>query len=469
MLSPAAQAAARQVAENLDTTWRSRQASADVASLSYRPEMATWPTLHLDDVSAIPFLEGVVGVEFYQLRARLRASDGDVFVSTCPEIEDYERYNQRGLGLGKPRHIHTPAITSPGALSDACMHEESLARLCAFGRESGRLLVHPYMGSEKVWQLARLLEGESGIPVGVLAPPPPVNWIANDKARLTELVNTVLHETLNTQGTPETHCHRDAASLAMSLRAIGRTHDRVALKTPRCASAMGNQVYRSEGLLGRTDEELITLVQSFLTSKHAQPSEDVLATAWLAAESSPSTQLWIPKMGPPVVDGVYEQLLEGEAQVFLGSVPSGLEPAVNAYLREASLLVGTALQHLGYVGRCSFDFIVSDGTPYFVECNGRWGGTSTPMSLMDRLFPEGRPSYRATDFVVPHLVGKPFATLQQLIGDELYDARTGSGNFVLYNVGCLDAYGKFDVIAISDDAAGAQALVETRLPGLLGL
>ena len=39
------------------------------------------PTLHLDDVSGIPFLVGVPGVEEYQHRARLRCGDGDLFLT----------------------------------------------------------------------------------------------------------------------------------------------------------------------------------------------------------------------------------------------------------------------------------------------------------------------------------------------------------------------------------------------------
>ncbi|MDA1095287.1 MAG: hypothetical protein O3A25_18805, partial [Acidobacteria bacterium] len=66
-----------------------------------------------------------------------------------------------------------------------------------------------------------------------------------------------------------------------------------------------------------------------------------------------STQWWIPpgEVGPPRLDGIYEQILEGDRKLFVGSRPSGLPAAVNDSIKEAAGQVAEALQHLGYVGR----------------------------------------------------------------------------------------------------------------------
>ena len=143
-------------------------------------------------------------------------------------------------------------------------------------------------------------------------------------------------------------------------------------------------------------------------------------------------------------------------------------------LAEASLRVGTALQCLGYVGRCSFDFILlagDDGVPHakFTECNGRWGGTSTPMHLVDRLIDGPRPPYRAQDYQHPDLVGVPLAEIFRRVGDAIFDSATGRGQFIFYNVGPLARSGKLDVISLADTQAEAEAgLIET-LPRLLGV
>ena len=191
---------------------------------------------------------------------------------------------------------------------------------------------------------------------------------------------------------------------------------------------------------------------------------------------SPSTQVWVPPegAGPPRLDGVYEQLLEGERRVFAGSRPSTLPAAVNRRLGHAALSVAAALQALGYVGRCSFDHLVvgdPEGEPElrFVECNGRWGGTSLPMHLLDRLFPGKRPNYRAQDFVQPALTGVSFREILERVGDAAWSRRRPGGRFIFYNVGPLAEHGKLDVVALGADRAAADRALGEELPRRLGL
>ena len=160
--------------------------------------------------------------------------------------------------------------------------------------------------------------------------------------------------------------------------------------------------------------------------------------------------------------------------MFLGSRPSTLPGRVNRALGESSLRVSSALQSLGYAGRCSFDYLVvgdpdGDFELHFTECNGRWGGTSTPMSLLDRLCDGQRPPYRAQDFVRPGLVGASFAEVLGSVGNETYDPQTGEGHYVFYNVGPLANTGKLDVIALGEPQEHAEDLMEVHLPHLLGV
>ncbi len=244
---------------------------------------------------------------------------------------------------------------------------------------------------------------------------------------------------------------------------MSRRHARVALKMTRCASAMGNRLVAGEPELA----EARAIVAEFLEAKQWVPGAEVLVVEWLETSLSPSTQMWIPhpSLGPPSCDGVYEQLLEGPECVFLGSIPAAFDDEMQRRLEAASQEIALHYQALGYRGRCSFDFVCLDERICFVECNGRWGGTSTPMHLLDRVFSD-RPAYRARDFVEPSLVGRPFAELAERVGDALYDARTGEGRFLLYNVGCM-AVGKFDVIAIGDTIEEATEALEETLPALL--
>ncbi|MCY4120478.1 MAG: hypothetical protein OXG72_06100 [Acidobacteria bacterium] len=464
--------AVRPIAARLRLAERNRS----YVTCRWQPEDSGSPTLHLEDVSAIPFLSGIAGVEEYQHRARVRAAGGDAYATVTGVEASYDAYCSRHLGLGKVTHIATQVIDSGSSLAvaEGCMSGAAFDRIAGLARSREQLVIHPYMAIEPVWNLARRVADRAKARVTVLGPPPPVLWLANDKALFDEVVVAVL----GSGWTPETRRGSTVPAIAGNLRALASTHAAVGLKRTRCASAMGNQVFESADLRGKSSEAMERTVGAFLERTEWRPNETVLAVAWEAATSSPSTQWWIPPVGAglPRLDGIYEQILEGKRKVFVGSRPSTLPEAVNRRLADAARRVAAALQELGYVGRCSFDHLVlgdpdGDFRIRFTECNGRWGGTSTPMHLVDRLVTQvrgRRPPYRAQDVTARHLIGSRFDRLLELVGDECFNPVRGTGRFIFYNVGPLEAFGKFDVIALGDrQHAAEEAMVET-LPRLLG-
>ena len=84
------------------------------------------------------------------------------------------------------------------------------------------------------------------------------------------------------------------------------------------------------------------------------------------------------------------------------------------------------LQQLGYVGRCSFDAIIlgedlEHAELHWIECNGRWGGVSIPMTLMNRLVGD----WTKRPFVVIDITSKdqqaePFSDFVTRMNAELY-------------------------------------------------
>ena len=445
------------------------------AARRWRPDEPPARTLHLEDVSAIPFLSGIAGVEEYQHRARVRAAPGDAYATATDVDRGYETYCADFLRLGPATHIPTDTLrsSSPLAVAQGCMAGDAFDRITDLARRDGRLVIHPYMAIEPAWELARRITDQAEASVTVLGPPPPVTWIANDKA----LFNQVVDAVLGPGWTPETRPGSTVSAIAADLRALASTHTAVGLKRTRCASAMGNEVFESAALCNRSPAAIERIVATFLERTEWTPGETVLAVAWETACASPSTQWWIPPAaaGPPRLDGIYEQILEGRRKVFVGSRPSTLPDPVNRGLAQAADQVAGALQALGYAGRCSFDHLVlgdpgGDFGLQFTECNGRWGGTSTPMQLVDRLVTRtrgARPPYRAQDVTAPHLVGARFEHLLELAANETFDPARGTGRFIFYNVGPLARFGKFDVIALGDTQDAAERAVTETLPRIL--
>ncbi len=434
----------------------------------------------MDDVSEIPFLNDIVGIEEYQHRARIRCRSPACYVTATASDPDYDAYWTARLGLaGDPRVPVAPPADEQLGLTRGCLEQSALERLLSLVGAHESVVIHPYMSIEPCWELARRLRraSRSVTDARVLGPPPAVTWIANDKATLNEVVEAVL----GPGWIPESRTASDADGLAAHLRSLSATRPAVGLKRTRCASAMGNQVFDSTTLRDRPVEEIRRLVEQFLVRTEWTPGETVLAVAWEMAAVSPSTQFWIDAdAGGPTCDGVYEQILDGDRKVFVGSRTSTLPDDVNRTLRQAAYWVSLALQEMGYVGRCSFDHLVTgepegDYQVLFTECNGRWGGTSLPMSLVERVAPHYRPSpgrfepYRAQDVTYAGLAGAKFRDVLDLVGDEAYDANNGKGRFIFYNVGPLARFGKFDVIALGTTPERADAAIMEDLPRLLGV
>lgn len=237
--------------------------------------------LHLEDVSAIPFLNDIDGVEEYQHRARVRAANGDLYATVTASDPDYETYCTETLGIGEPEWVDLRTTTHPLAVAQACLEPEPLRHLVDRTRSGEGLVIHPYMSIEDVWTLADRLARESGVDVTVLGPPPPVTWIANDKALFTELVALVLGPGF----TPETHEACDAQHLTSLLLEMAGRHDVVGIKRTRCASAMGNLVLPALPMRAQRATTVQSRVDAFLQRTEWPGDEPVLAVAWERASS----------------------------------------------------------------------------------------------------------------------------------------------------------------------------------------
>jgi hypothetical protein len=462
---------ADELAERIASDFNIEERNREYAHLRVDDSAGSRPTVHLEDVSAIPFVENVSGVREYQHRARVRSGDGDMFVSVTQPATGYEEYCRKKLDLGDPEILVASVDENPLSIARSCRDKSILKSFERFARsKNGRITIHPYMAINDVWRLADELDDRPGMDVSVFGPTPPVLWIANDKSTMVKIVDSLLGSDYNV----ETVFASSEEEMTEELRNMAETKDKVGLKRTRCASAMGNIVFDSDTLLAESKQETLNRVESFLKETKWNRGERVLVVEWVDAWASPSTQMWIPPnpQNPIEMNGVYEQILKGPEKIFVGSRPTTLPDSLNQELADVSRLLARVFRRLGYSGRCSFDFVVTEEGGHknvkLIECNGRWGGTSTPMHLVDRLF-EQRPPYIATDYESEKLKGMTFPELKERLEGTLYDAETGEGRFILYNVGPLTDVGKFDIISIGESPGEAKQGIDEVLPERLGL
>ena len=132
------------------------------------------PVLHLEDVSAIPFLSDIAGVEEYQHRARVRARPGDWYATVTPPDPHYEEYCEQRLDLGHAGWLEVSGNASPLAVTRGCRDMDVFTQLVKVARAGKGLTIHPYMSIDETWSLATTLSAEADVPMTVLGPPPPV-------------------------------------------------------------------------------------------------------------------------------------------------------------------------------------------------------------------------------------------------------------------------------------------------------
>jgi len=452
--------------------------SLSTAILRERPELAMpddfrrlsaeqvgeGPTLHVDDLTAISRLDPGCRTEFYQDRARLRAGDGDIVVSCGQPVGGYEEYCCEMLGLGSPKWLHPRVPQNPMRVAEASWEDRSVRRTLVRAIRSRDLeYLHPHMGTLPIWELAFLLHRASHRRIRVVAPPPNVTTWANDKVAFTTTVQRLFGESF----VPTSESAWNLSKLALRVQEIARQSQFVGLKLPDAAGGDGNVVIKSGRFGDQSLRQTHSILREALQKLDWDGCSELLVDSWESnVTSSPSVQMWIPPQdeGPPVIEGLFVQVIEGAQGIFTGSRPADLPSHLTEEIVDRCWLLGQLFQHVGYLGRCSFDMILVGDTHdncqiEFIECNGRWGGTSLPMTLMNRLFGDwSRQPFAVSVSWIPGLDRVSFVDALNAFGDDLFDARTGQGRFILCNPGRMKHQSGLSAIGLGstwDEAATA--------------
>lgn len=347
-------------------------------------------TLWVEDHRGIELVSEAVARGF-EYRSLGLAGSGDTLLLSRERDLGFERYARDMLGLGNPR-VLTLALP-PGeraTLCTACLEDEgALASLVPPARRSGCLTLVPFRSSGHVWRLARRLAERAGVAAYVAAPAPPLARAANDKLWFADLARALL----GTDALPPGSSAHGPAAAAARLAQLAMANERLVLKTPSSAGALGNVVIDSIDIRGRSLREIRARVVDTLAALGWNGPWPVLVGVWEGnVLASPSAQLSIPRTehGAPLLQGLYEQRPVGERGAFVGATEAAFAPRTMMRLEREALQLASLLQRLGYVGQVSFDaLLVGDDERtlrlHWIECNARWGGVSIPMSVLRRL------------------------------------------------------------------------------------
>lgn len=414
--------------------------------------------------------------QIHEYRISMLAADGDTLLISGGRNTAFERYRRDILGLGTLDVITLPADTRNGYVPLAtrlALRPDALEAIAAKASQAGGLTILPYIGTGSVWVLATAISERAATPVRVAAPPPRLTFRVNDKVWFARRVA----EILGSHAQPAFRSVYGPAALAGQVGRLARQADNVVIKVPDSAGSLGNISLGAADIRGRTLEDLRTYLLSVLEAIGWRGRFPLLVEVWDAPVcANPSVQTWIPECpeGPPFLEGIYEQVVTGSEGSFVGSSPAELPNRWEEQVTHEALMLATLFQQLGYFGRCSFDAVIA-GNDYenaelhWIECNGRWGGVSMPMTLANRLVN----NLEERVFVIVQLTGMNFksramAEAQEMMGSDLFKVPESQDGVVFLSPFGIESGSGVNLMAIARTVERAKGLAHRATQKLIG-
>lgn len=423
----------------------------------------------VDDISEISLTGQLAHGAGHQVRARIRAADGDLVLSNTvppPGFDDYARQ----LGLGSVHWIHPGA--GPRVCADTLRSADSLGRLIEF-TTTRTVYVSPYMASDGAWDLVRELSRATGRAVPMVGPTPAACALANDKSRLMTIAATLL----GPASVPAFRVASDAGRAARALASLADGRHMVAVRLPAAGAGLGLHLIGASAAAGLSPAQRRQLIAGFTAQTGHRFPDPLLVVRWYPeVAASPSVHLWIPALGQgwPVCEGVLDQHFSDDAaSQFGGGSATVLPRDQQDRVRLMSLRLALVLQRIGYLGRCSFDFILAGpdlarSEPILVECNGRWGGASVILTLVSRLFAHPPQPAFAFGFIVDDRLRKAgFADLTRRLGRHLYSPGKPDGWLIIPHPGSLHDLGRLGCLTVAPTPEQARERLTEELPQVL--
>ena len=227
---------------------------------------------------------------------------------------------------------------------------------------------------------------------------------------------------------------------------------------PDSAGSAGNFPIHTRTVQELGAAELRHYLMNLLSAAGWPVSYPLLVEVWdCNVLANPSVQTWIPKSGDgePVIEGVFDQILSGEEGRFIGAAQVGLDTEWSQRICCDAMKLALLFQHLGYFGRCSFDMVIAgrsdhEADIHWIECNGRWGGVSLPMTFLNRLFdPAEMPQYLIVQRSETAIPPVRFSDALNRLEGLLYRRGGEPKGIILATPACLEAGTGFHMIAMA--------------------
>ena len=444
----------------------------DMFGARVRVGISDAPAVFYEDHSEISLFRGI-GSGPLAYRSFLLSDEDDIFLLDGDRCPTFEVYCHKVLGLGASTVLQpAPQSGLLVPLARRCAEDEGILKhLCKAAAIKGELNLVPYMGTGNAWRLAAAVANRSGAEVLVAAPPPRLTKRVNDKLWFFERVR----EALDCGASPLTYSVFGPAALAARLRALASRSPRVAVKIPDSAGSVGNVMIESGTLVGKPLALIRQNILDILGEQGWRSTYPLMVGVWdYPVIASPSVNIWIPRReeGPPIIEGIFTQTLQGPAAKFIGAEPSEFPESLTERILRDGVCLAYYLQSIGYFGQCGFDAILvgdslESASIHWIECNGRWGGVSIPIAVANRLIGDWSNNHiiiiQQTHL---HLPSRPFGAILDKIRKHLFSPASRDEGVVVTTPERLLYGSGLDLLVIGDNKVRAHAELQTVI-GLL--
>ncbi len=403
----------------------------------------------------------------YEYRFSLLARSGDIVVLGHEPHASFKTYRNEYLGFGDIIQL-VPRIDPHNPLqplADRCrLDPKVFSTLVIIAKDDGGLTIAPHIGLGAAWRLAAELAEAADVRVHVASSPPLLTQRVNDKLWFTKIAV----EVLGNDAVPPTYSAHGLASLARRIRELAESDARVVVKVPDSAGGLGNVCLAPHEFIRLPLLEIKTHITGLLHSLDWRDTFPLLVSRWeVPVVCSPSVQLWIPTKaeGPPIIEGLFEQRLEKQEGMFVGSVPAALPQMWQDRFVYQAMQLATVFQLLGYYGRCSLDAIITGvdfarAALHWIECNGRWGGVSTPMTIVHRLNPAFARKFVVIERLDDRHAPQTFLNVVKALNGLLYKRGEREQGIVLLSPSEIEAGRGIQMLVCADTVAVASNIAQ---------
>ena len=444
-----------------------------LSSLDFGPRVAQGisdgPSLLIGDQSEIALLASAQGSRL-DYRMALLAKPGDS-VLVRQRVRDFEDYLADYLGQEHVYYFHARSDDARPVAQHTSTIGNLLETLADTARRSGGMTLKPYLTTGHIWRLAQTLSKATNCCIHVCGPSPRLTQRVNDKLWFGQVARRIL----GNHATPPTRAAYGPAAAAGLVSRIGKAGNQVVVKVPDSAGSAGNLRLEKATVRGKSLDDLRKFLLRRLHAFGWKDKYPILVGVWDEnVTCSPSAQIWVPHVqdGPPVVEGIFEQRVRDSMAVFVGAARSTLPQALQGRLGDEASHIARIFQRLGYFGRCSLDaviFCTADGADeiHWIECNGRWGGVSIPMTVAGALF-ANQPA-PAISIVQELRPGRQMQTQEILrrLGDLLFCASDDMEGIVLMSPPEDDNGGRINLLSLSQTQISSDEILKEAMRRVL--